>query len=137
MLALVALAGGLAWGWGWLDPAVALLGAAVIAHWALGVLRQSARALVDATADERLAARIRERLQSDRDAAVSDLHLWQVGSHAWSAAVSVVADRPRPAAEYRARLAPIAELAHLTIEVHRCPAAAPLTPERQPDGDPR
>lgn len=127
VLAIAALAGGLWFGWAWLDPAVALIGAMVIGQWAIGVLRGSAKALVDATADPALRERITELVESDGDAKVADLHVWQVGAAAWSAAVAVVADRPLPAADYRARLAAIEPLRHVTVEVHRCtgPAVTP------------
>lgn len=121
LLAIAALVGGAWFGLGWLDPAVALLGGAVIAHWAAGVLRNSARALVDATEDPALAQRVRDLIEADGDAKVSDLHVWQVGAQAWSAALSVVADAPLPAAAYRQRLAAIEPLRHVTVEVHRCP----------------
>src|SRR5512146_302817 len=122
LLAIGALAGGLAFGWRWLDPVVALVGAAVIAQWSLGVLRSSARALVDATSDERLTAAIRASIESDGDAKLADLHVWQVGARAWVAVVSVVADRPQDAMVYRRRLEAIDTLAHVTVEVHRCTA---------------
>jgi len=121
VLAIVALAGGLWFGWAWLDPAVALVGAVVIARWSFGVLGGSARALVDATQDPALLAHIRSAIESDGDARVADLHVWQVGGSAWSAALAVVADRPRAPAEYRARLGGITALRHVTVEVHRCP----------------
>jgi len=120
VLAIVALAGGLWFGWRWLDPGVALLGAIVIGRWSVIVLRTSGRALVDATEDPALAARIRELIESDGDAKLADLHVWQVGASAWCAVVSIVADRPLPAADYRERLRPLLELRHLTLEVHRC-----------------
>lgn len=120
VLAIAALAGGLWFGWAWLDPAVALLGALVVGRWALQVLRGSARALVDATQDPALAERIRAALEVDDDARLADLHVWQVGGRAWCAAVSVVADRPLDAGDYRARLKPIDGLSHVTVEVHRC-----------------
>jgi cation diffusion facilitator family transporter len=121
VLAIAALAGGLWFGVSWLDPVVALLGAVVIAHWSLGVLRGTARALVDATEDPALMHRIRELIESDGDAKVADLHLWQVGAKAWSAAISVVADQPKAAADYRQRLQGIDALGHVTVEVHLCP----------------
>jgi cation diffusion facilitator family transporter len=121
VLAIAALAGGLWFGVSWLDPVVALLGAVVIAQWSLGVLRGTARALVDATEDPALMQRIRELIESDGDAKVADLHLWQVGAKAWSAAISVVADQPKSAADYRQRLQGIDALGHVTVEVHRCP----------------
>jgi cation diffusion facilitator family transporter len=125
VLAIVALAGGAWFGWGWLDPAVALVGALVIGRWAFGVLRASARALVDATADPQLVQTIRSAIESDGDARVTDLHVWQVGSAAWSGAVSVVAGAPLAAGAYRQRLGAISTLRHVTVEVHRCPTCEP------------
>jgi cation diffusion facilitator family transporter len=120
VLALAALAGGLWWGLAWLDPAVALVGAAVIGRWALGVLRESARALVDASAPPRLAAQVRALIEGDGDAKLADLHVWQVGHGCYAAALSIVADRPHAAADYGARLKAVRSLRHATIEVHRC-----------------
>jgi cation diffusion facilitator family transporter len=121
VLAILALAGGAYFGWVWLDAAAALLGAVVITRWAWGVLRVSAQALVDGTQDAVLALAIRKAIESDGDTQVADLHVWQVAGTAWTAALSVVAEAPRPAAEYRARLAHLPQLRHLTIEVHPCP----------------
>jgi cation diffusion facilitator family transporter len=124
LLAIAALAGGLWWGIGWLDPAVALVGALVIGRWAWGVLRESARALVDASAPPRLAAQVRALIEGDGDAQLADLHVWQVGHGCYAAALSIVADDPLPADEYSARLKAVKSLRHATIEVHRCTAAA-------------
>jgi len=120
VLAIVALGAGLAWGWRWLDPVVALAGGALIAHWALGVLRDSARSLVDASPDLHLRDAVRGAIETDGDAHVADLHVWQVGPAAWSAVLSVVADRPLAPETYRARLHALAGLQHVTIEVHQC-----------------
>jgi cation diffusion facilitator family transporter len=124
VLAIAALAGGLWFGWRWLDPAVALVGAAVIGRWAWGMLRTTARALVDATTDPALHERIRKAIESDGDAQLCDLHVWQVGGQAWSAVLSVVADRPLSPELYRARLEPIDTLLHVTVEVNRCRGSA-------------
>ena len=123
VLAIAALAGGLWLGWRWLDPAVALVGAAVIAQWSWGLLRSTSRALVDATADAPLRQAVAAAIEADGDAKLADLHVWQVGPQAWSAVLSVVADHPASPAAYRARLAPIQALRHVTVEVHRCPGA--------------
>jgi cation diffusion facilitator family transporter len=120
LLAIAALAGGLWWGLGWLDPAVALVGAAVIGRWAANVLRESARALVDASAPPRLATQVRALIEGDGDAKLADLHVWQVGPGCYAAALSVVADSPLAANAYGARLKAVKALRHATIEVHRC-----------------
>jgi cation diffusion facilitator family transporter len=129
VLAIAALAGGLWWGWRWLDPVVALVGAVVIGQWSLGLLRSTARALVDATADAPLREAVRAAIESDGDARLADLHVWQVGPQAWSVTLSVVADRPLAPADYRQRLHPMKQLRHVTIEVHRCRSAAALPTE--------
>ena len=124
VLAIAALAAGLWLGWRWVDPLVALVGAAVIAQWSWGLLRSTAQALVDATADAPLRQAVRAAIESDGDAKLADLHVWQVGPQAWSAVLSVVADHPASPADYRQRLAPLATLRHVTVEVHRCPGSA-------------
>jgi len=120
VLAIVALGAGLVWGWRWLDPLVAMAGGALIAHWALGVLRDAARCLVDASPNLKLRDAVRGAIETDGDAHVADLHVWQVGPVAWSAVLSVVADRPMAPETYRARLDDLAGLQHVTIEVHQC-----------------
>jgi cation diffusion facilitator family transporter len=126
VLAIAALAGGVWFGLAWLDPAVALLGAAVIGQWSFGVLRGTATALVDATEDPALTQRVRDLIEADGDAKVADLHIWQVGAQAWCAALAVVADAPLSADVYRRRLDAVGQLKHVTVEVHRCPG--PATP---------
>ncbi len=131
VLAIGALAAGLWWQVGWADAAVGLFAAVVIGRWALGLLRETAKALVDATSEAPLRDAVRAAIEADRDAQLTDLHVWQVGPDAWSAALSLVADAPLPAADYRRRLAPIRQLRHITVEVHRCdagPCPAPPTP---------
>jgi cation diffusion facilitator family transporter len=131
VLAIVALGAGMAFGWRWLDPAVALLGGALIARWAWVVLRDSARALVDASADTRLRRAVRSAVETDGDARVADLHIWQVGPSAWSTVISVVADRPLEPGAYAGRLAALPQLRHVTVEVHRCRGdAAPAASHR-------
>ena len=127
VLAIAALAGGAWFGLKWLDPAVALLGAVVIGQWSFSVLRSTARALVDATEDPAIAQRVRDLIEADGDATVSDLHVWQVGAQAWCAALAVVADSPLAASVYRERLQPVQQLKHVTVEVHRCTAAPTAT----------
>ena len=123
VLAIAALAGGAWLGLGWLDPAVALLGAAVIGQWSYSVLASTAKALVDATEDPALTQRVRDLIEADGDAKVADLHVWQVGAQAWCAAVAVVADVPLAAGVYRDRLGGVERLRHVTVEVHRCPGS--------------
>ncbi|MBX9409644.1 CDF family Co(II)/Ni(II) efflux transporter DmeF [Pseudomonas baetica] len=117
VLAIAALLAGRYLGWVWLDPAMGIVGAIVIAKWAYNLMRDSAAVLLDAT-DEPVAAEIRELLETSGDMRISDLHVWQVGPQARAAIVSVVASAGITAEAVRERLAPVHELSHLTIELH-------------------
>jgi cation diffusion facilitator family transporter len=128
VLAIVALLAGKLAGWVWLDPLVGLLGALLIAAWAIGLLRQTSRILLDREMDDPLVEQVRERLESDGDARVADLHLWRVGDARFACQATLVADVPLPADVYRARLRGLPALAHVLIEVNRCRSAAPSSP---------
>lgn len=121
VLAIVALTAGLAWGWAWMDPAMGLVGAAVIALWAKGLTVDSARVLLDREMDAPVVGDIRRALESDGDAEIADLHVWRVGRSSHAAVVTLVAGTPLSPDAYRARLAGIPSLVHVSVEVNRCP----------------
>lgn len=119
---VMAIAGlSVAWllGWIWIDAVVGMIGAAVIANWSYGLLRSAGRVLLDILPDPKLAGRIRETLEQD-GARVTDLHLWRVGPGHFGVIVALVTHTPEAPAAYKARLADIAALAHVTVEVEAC-----------------
>ncbi len=120
ILAIVALAGGMLAGWSWLDPAMGLVGAAVILWWAKGLLAQSARVLLDREMDAPVVEQVRAAIECDGDAQVADLHVWRVGRGRFACALCLVADRPLATGHYRERLGAIPAIAHVTIEVNAC-----------------
>lgn len=60
-----------------------------------------------------------ERLEREGDQ-VTDLHLRQVGPGHLAAFVALVSDAPQPPSSYKARLAGLPGLSHVTIEVEPC-----------------
>jgi cation diffusion facilitator family transporter len=124
VLAIGALAGALWLGWWWLDPLVGVLGAVVIAVWAVGLMRESSAVLLDREMDHPLTQRIRADLEADGDAKVADLHVWRVGRNQFAAIACVVADVPLAPSAYRERLRRHSQLVHVSLEVNRCPMAA-------------
>lgn len=123
ILAIAALLGGRFYGWVWLDPAMGIVGACVIAHWSVGLLRSSGAILLDTVPDETLAKRIGERIAAE-GAEIADLHLWQVGPGHRSAIVSIVTREPKAPAVYKQLLADLPTLSHVTVEVNARPAVA-------------
>ena len=121
VLAIVALGAGLWLGWAWLDPAMGLVGAAVVGWWAKGLVADSARVLLDREMDAPVVGEIRRAIQSDGDSEIADLHVWRVGRAAYAAVITVVAHDPLTPAAYRDRVAAIPTLVHVSVEVNRCP----------------
>lgn len=119
VLAIAALFAGLYLGWRWMDAAMGIVGAAVIARWSWGLLRDTGAVLVDAAANPGLEAEIREAIE-DGDAEIADLHVWQVGPGRYAAIVSLIAANPDSPSAYAARVTIHEELVHVTVEVHRC-----------------
>jgi cation diffusion facilitator family transporter len=127
VLAIAALLAGRFFGWAWMDPAMGLAGAILISLWAAGLLRASGAVLLDTVPDTRLMARLRQCLERGTDR-VADLHLWRLGPGHLGLVASIVSDVPQPPDAYKARLTGVANLSHVTIEVHACPHAEPRSP---------
>ena len=117
ILAIVGLSAAWAFGWLFMDPLVGLVGSAVIASWSFGLLRAAGSVLLDTVPNPDLAQRIRTRMELDGDR-VCDLHVWQVGPGHLAVMASVVSEAPQAPAVYKDRLAGLAGLSHVTVEVH-------------------
>jgi cation diffusion facilitator family transporter len=105
--------------WTWADPVVGIVGAAVIASWAVGLLRSSGSVLLDVNDAGKMEGLIRQRLETRGDR-VTDLHLWQIGPGHRAAVISLVSDDPLPPSKYKRRLSGIHGLSHVTVEVETC-----------------
>lgn len=123
VLAIVALLFGKYLGWSWLDPVMGLVGAGVIVKWAVNLLGSSGRVLLDISDDAQLEGEVRDALASYEGDRLTDLHLWRIGPGHWAAILSILTASRRDADEYKAALAAVHELSHLTVEVQRLPAA--------------
>ena len=123
VLAISSLLAGQFLGWKWADPAAGLAGAALVAQFAVSLMRQTAGTLLDMNPSHELTADIRRRLEAEGER-VTDLRLWRVGPGHHAALAVVESASPRDADAYRARLAGVAGLSHATIEVRGATACA-------------
>jgi cation diffusion facilitator family transporter len=103
-------------GWLFMDPVAALVGAAVIASWSYGLIRDTGAILLDMNPDRGMAERVRATIERDGDR-VEDLHLWRLGPGHLGAILSVVTTEPRDAGHYRRLLRHFRHLSHVTVEV--------------------
>jgi cation diffusion facilitator family transporter len=124
VLAIAALAGGLVYGWSWLDPVMGIVGATLVAVWARNLLMDTGKILLDREMDHPVVAEIREAIETGPDAGdtrIADLHVWRVGKQSYSCAVSVVTHNPSLTAEgVRKQLSIHEEIVHVTVEIHQC-----------------
>ncbi len=121
VLAILALAAGLLFHVGLLDPVVGLIGAFVIASWAYGLIRDSALVLLDAEDDPVLARAIRTMIEAEMNARVVDLHLWRLGPGHRGLIVSLLSPDQNTADGIRNSLRErYPDLSHVTVEVAVC-----------------
>jgi len=103
-------------GWVWMDPLAGICGAAVIAAWSYGLIRDTGAILLDMTPDRALEQRLRDTIEADGDR-LTDLHLWRLGPGHLGAIVSVATRRQREPDYYRSQLSRFRALSHVTVQV--------------------
>ena len=116
VLVIVGLSLALLFGWNWMDPAVGLIGAAVIAVWAYTLIRDTGAVLLDMNPDRTMTERIRAVIETDGDR-LTDFHVWRVGPGHLAAILSVATQRPRGPDYYQSQLRRFRALSHVTVEV--------------------
>lgn len=126
VLAIIALLAGKFHGLDWLDPAMGIVGALLVARWSLSLIRSTSQVLLDHQAPDGLRDRIRTAIENGDTASVSDLHVWSIGPNVYAAEIAVISDTPREPGFYRNLLPTDMGLAHVTVEVQRCREAPDL-----------
>ena len=117
VLAIIALFCGKLFGADWMDPVMGIVGGVLVAVWALGLLRTSGRALLDAEMDAPVVEEIRDVIAaSPIPAQICDLHVWLVGRNQYACMLSLKVDATVDADFFKQQLRIHEELVHITIE---------------------
>jgi cation diffusion facilitator family transporter len=116
VLVIVGLLLAKSFGWLWMDPLAGLVGAFVIASWALTLIRDTSAILLDMNPDASMSEILRATIEGDGDR-LADLHLWRLGPGHLGAILCVVTTHQRNEAFYREKLENFSTLSHVTIEV--------------------
>ncbi|HEX8962897.1 MAG TPA: CDF family Co(II)/Ni(II) efflux transporter DmeF [Rhodocyclaceae bacterium] len=123
VLAILALAGGMAFGWSRLDPIMGIVGAVIVALWARSLIRDTGRILLDCEMDHPVTDEIREALRAapwGGAVRIADLHVWRVGKRRYACILGLVTPDPGLTPDaVRAALAVHEELVHVTVEINR------------------
>lgn len=120
VLAIVALLCAKYLGLAWMDPAMGIVGAVLVARWSYGLLYSTGHVLLDRQGPDELRRRIEKSVEADGRSTVADLHVWSIGPGIYAVIMTVVAHDPGTPDDYRARLPADLGLVHVSIEVHPC-----------------
>jgi cation diffusion facilitator family transporter len=119
VLAIVALVGGKYFGAVWLDPVMGLAGMVLVGRWAMGLLRDTGRVLLDAEMDAPVVDEVREVVSAlPGRPRLQDLHVWRVGRGKYACILSLATDGGELRSEsVREALRVHEELVHVTVEI--------------------
>ncbi len=95
-------------------------GGVLITRWAIGLLVDTGKILLDSSVDSQVVDLIRSAIETDTDNQVCDLHVWWVDFHHLMATVSLVTSNPQYIEHYRSLLDGIDGFEHVIIEVNAC-----------------
>ncbi|MFK4132896.1 CDF family Co(II)/Ni(II) efflux transporter DmeF [Pseudomonas luteola] len=125
VLAIVALIGGMLWRASWLDPVMGIVGGILVAIWAVGLIKQTGRVLLDAQMDDPVVQEVRDVIaESPIEAKICDLHVWKVGKGKYACIVSIATTSDASPEDFKQQLSVHEELVHITVEINRdgiCP----------------
>jgi cation diffusion facilitator family transporter len=120
LLAIVGLLAAKHLRWATIDPVIGIVGSLVILRWAYRLLRETGPILLDNVTHEETKQAVQAALERDSDTRVADLHVWLVGPRDLAVVVSLVTHFPKEPEHYKALLAGIDGISHVTVEVNRC-----------------
>ena len=120
LLAIFALLTGKYLGLNWMDPAMGIVGATLVARWSLGLIRTTSSILLDHQAPGIMLEKTRAAIESIDNNRISDLHIWSIGPGIYSATITVVSDSPRTPEHYKSLIPGDLGIVHTTVEVHDC-----------------
>lgn len=118
ILAIIALIAGMLWGAAWLDPIMGIVGSILVFVWAIGLIKQSGKILLDANMDTPVVDEIIEVIENSKvNAKILDLHVWQVGKGKYACILSLEVDEDISSNYFKKELEIHEELVHITIEL--------------------
>ena len=117
VLAIVALVAAKKLGAVWMDPAMGVVGGALVARWSWRLLRDTGLVLLDRQAPDAVLQAITRAVEADGRFRLVDLHLWSIGPGYRAAIVSVQSSNPCDPLDVERLIPDDLAIAHVSIEV--------------------
>lgn len=124
VLAIIALLVGKYYGLLWLDPVMGIVGAIIITRWSYMLVKETSPVLLDESIDADYSKAIKEKIESDADNRIADLHIWRISPNHFAVIISLVTHNPKSPEYYKELLKKFHKLSHITVEVTKCPGDA-------------
>ncbi|MBK6765018.1 MAG: CDF family Co(II)/Ni(II) efflux transporter DmeF [bacterium] len=106
-------------GWIWMDPVMGIVGAILVSSWAIGLLFDSGKVLLDRQAPQAVIESIREAVETNSDAKVADIHVWSIGSGRYACELWLASNEDLSPDHYKSLLPGHSGIVHVTVEIHR------------------
>lgn len=116
VLAIGALLCGKYLGWTWADPVIGILGSIVILKWAYGLCKATLWELLDGSAKMISEKEVKNFLETEEGAVVSDLHIWRIAPNAHACEIIIFNSELKGSDYYRERINTKYKIQHIIIE---------------------
>ena len=120
VLAIMALIAGKYMGWTFLDASLGIVGAILVGKWAIGLIKETAKILLDAEMDEPVVEEIYEVIEQMLVLLnIIDIHVWQVGRGKFSCILVLETSSNITADQIREALSIHDEIVHISVEINQ------------------
>ena len=104
--------------WGFLDAVLGIAGSILVAKWAIGLIKETGKTLLDAEMDHPVVEEIREVIAEFSVVEITDLHVWKVGKGKFSCILALATDSNLQADQVREALSIHDEIVHISVEIN-------------------
>ena len=118
IFAIIALIFGKYLGWDFLDAALGIVGSILVAKWALSLMQETGKTLLDAEMDHYVVDEIREVVAELAHMTLTDLHVWKVGKGKFSCILALETTVDLSADHVREMLLIHEEIVHVSVEIN-------------------
>lgn len=118
ILAIIALTGGMIYGLSWLDPVMGIAGSLLVFIWAIILIKQSGKILLDAEMDAPIVEEIIEGINAlQQNIIIEDLHVWRVGKGKFGCILTLFSGERIDISNIKKELSIHKELVHISVEI--------------------
>ena len=118
IFAIIALCAAKYLDWGFLDAVLGILGSILVAKWAISLIKETGKTLLDAEMNHPVVEEIREVIAEFPQAEITDLHVWKVGKGKFSSILALVTVAELNADQVREALSLLDEIVHISVEIN-------------------